>query len=218
MKTPFRLGGIAALIAFPFATALLGSEAEPLEAIFVVPVSPETKSYQSTGEYAIDRLMMTLLTDSANAVAQNQEVQALPTFHLKDLPMKNGTVGGLPRIKAMKLTSQKLRNPANAPDAAEKLALRKVQLAIENGSVPRLLLQRITWAENQYEWRVYKPLPNARQCGTCHAPAEQQSPELRAALSAKYPTDESSAYETGEWRGLIRVTVAEPPPSTSASN
>ncbi|PTX91487.1 DUF3365 domain-containing protein [Opitutus sp. ER46] len=202
---------MAAALAAVFVGCPLRAQEAPaaVEAEFVDPYDPEARSYVSAGSYAIDRLAMTMITDAAAAVSRGTEVAALPTCHLKDVPMKNGTVGGLPRITALKLTSLKLRNPANAPDAAEAEALKKVHYALMGGVPPKLLVQRIKQASGAYEWRVYKPLATIRQCGSCHAKAEEQSAELRAALQQKYNNDDSNSYGPGEWRGLIRVTVAD---------
>jgi hypothetical protein len=126
--------------------------------------------------------------------------------------MKEGLVGGMPRIKGMKLTSLKLRNPANAPDAAEKLALENVKTGLDAGNPPSLLVQKVTLPSGAVEWRVYKPLANIRQCGSCHAKPEEMPEDLRAALAKKYPSDQATGYSLGEWRGLVRVTVADPAP------
>ena len=215
MKTHARFSAclIAVVSLTPF---VLAEDAKPeIQAAFIDPASAEAKSYRVPGEYAIDRLVMTMVTDASRAVAGHTEVAALATFHLKDIPMKNGTVAGLPRISAVKLTSLKLRNPLNAPDAAEQLALEKVRREFEVGSPPSILVQRVQTAQGE-EWRVYKPLATIRQCGTCHATPEEQSPELRAAIQQSYPSDQSSSYGTGQWRGLIRVTVAPPAPPPAA--
>lgn len=217
---------LASAGAFGLACSLLAQDTPPEpEASFVDPDSAEAKSYRVAGSHAIDRLVMTLLTDCSAAVAGNKEVEALPTFHFKDVPLKNGTVAGMPRIKAVKLTSFKVRNPANAPDAAETLALTRFRMGIENGAPPPILVQQLKQAEGT-EWRVYKGLANIRQCGTCHGSPDEMTPELREALQKKYPDDQGNGFRLGEWRGVIRVTVADPaspgaaatpPAKTSAS-
>ena len=196
------------------AVSLRGEKADqPVKAVFVDPDSPDARSYRTTGEYAIGRLVMTMVTDCANAVARHNELTDLPKFHLKDVPMKGGTVAGLPRITAMKLTSLKLRNPANAPDGPDELALQQFSSDLETGEPPDVMVQKITHAEGKTEWRVYKPLANIRQCGSCHGDPADMPPDLRAALEAKYPKDQAVGHRLGEWRGLIRVTVADPPKS-----
>ncbi len=211
MKTCLRLGGIVVASAAIFGSLAFAEEAKSeSQATFVDPDSAEAKPYRDVGDRSIDRLAMTMITDAAGAVSRGTEVAALPNCHLKDVPMKDGTVGGLPRITAVKVTSAKLRNPENAPDAGEQAALEKYRIGIELGSPPKLLVQRVDLPNGAKEWRVYKPLVYIRQCGTCHARADEQSTELRTAIAAKYPKDEGTGYSAGQWRGLIRVTVAEP--------
>ncbi len=190
--------------------------AAPVHATFVDPDSPAAKPYRDTGDRAIDRFAMTMISEAASSVARDGAVAALAVCHLKNLPMTNGFVAGMPRISAMKLTSLKLRNPANAPDAAEELALAKVSADLEAGTPPNLLVQRIDLPGGGNEWRVYKPLVTIRQCMPCHGRTDEQSPELVAALKEKYPNDDATGYAPGQWRGLIRVTVAEPIPAKPA--
>lgn len=217
MNTSFRSAVcLAACVcaAVPFTTK--AEEAPAPVATFVEPTSTEAKPYRSTGEYAIDRLVMTMITDSAAAVSKQEEVAALSTFHLRDLPKKDGTIAGLPRIVDMKLTSLKVRNPKNAPDAAEKLALKKVQVDLDVGNPPRVLVQKIEQPGGAVEWRVYKPLANIKQCGSCHGKLADMAPELRTAIAKAYPEDKGYGFQTGEWRGLFRVTVAPPEAKAAA--
>lgn len=218
MQSRTRLGGALVLFTAILIGCALRAEDGPAnsEATFVDPDSADARSYRVAGEYAIDRLMMTLITDSSAAVARQTEVAALKTFHLKDVPMKNGTFGGLPRITAFKLSSLQVRNPTNAPDAAELAALNRVRVALDIGNPPRVLVQKIVAPGGTTEWRVYKPLANIRQCGTCHGNPSDMSAELRTAIHEKYPEDKAVNYATGQWCGLIRVTVGEPPPPKPA--
>lgn len=217
--TPSAAAFAIAAIAVPVLPCSLHAEnAAALETktTFIDPASPEARSYRVAGEYAIDRLVMTMITDSARAVLSGKEAEALDTFHLKDVPMKNGTVAGLPRIGAVKFTSLKLCNPDNAPDPAEQAALKNVQTELEGGVPPRILVQRIEGPTGTAEWRVYKPLANVRQCGSCHGPSDEMAPDLRQAFAKKYPNDAANGYRVGEWRGIIRVTVTDEPKALPA--
>ncbi len=219
MKTYVRLlQFVASAGAVILAPAGLTEESAPeVKAAFIEPDSAETRSIRDVGGHAIDRLAVTLITDVSNAVTRDGLVAALDQCHLKDVPTKDGLVGGMPRITAAKMTSLKIRSPANAPDAAEKLALNRVRIGLLVDNPPSILLQRIELPDGKIEWRVYKPLANIPQCGVCHAKPDKQPPELREALQKRYPNDEASAYELGEWRGLVRVTVAEANPPTPAA-
>jgi hypothetical protein len=49
------------------------------------------------------------------------------------------------------------------------------------------------------------------KCLACHGDSAGQSEALKTKLAALYPGDKASNYSAGEWRGLIRVTVADAP-------
>ncbi|HVU35080.1 MAG TPA: DUF3365 domain-containing protein [Opitutaceae bacterium] len=194
-------------------------EAEPttpaVDATFVDPDSAEAEPYRAVGDRAIDRFGVTIVSEASRA-ARDGPVNALALCHLKGIPVQGGFVGGVNRITAVKLTSLKVRDPANAPDPAEELALARVQSGIDLGMAPEILVQRIDSPGGGHEWRVYRPVAVLRQCAICHGPADQQPADLRAALQARYPNDQADGYQTGEWRGLIRVTVADPAPPAAA--
>lgn len=178
---------------------------------FLDPESPEAAEIRQLGEYAINRLAMTLVSEVTVAVNKSGAEKAIDVCHLKALPMTQGTIAGLPRIKEVKRTSLKLRNPRNAPDPAEALALQRVQKDLEAGTIPKVLVQQIDLGGGKSEWRVYRPIAVAPQCVTCHGPRDSFPPELRARLTEKYPEDQAVGYAAGQWRGLVRVTVGEPP-------
>ncbi len=187
-------------------------------AVFINPSSPEEKEIQSTGEYTINRLAMTMVNELRAALAKGPAEDAIAICHLKSLPMTGGKITGLPRITAIKRTSLKVRAPGNAPDEADKLALDYIDRALNAGeSPPKLLLQRIDASGSTPEWRVYRPLGITPQCATCHGEHAEQSPALRAKLDALYPADQATGYSPGQWRGLIRVTVAEAPAPAARS-
>ena len=58
---------------------------------------------------------------------------------------------------------------------------------------------------------MYKPLGATANCLVCHGDPAEQSPALRAKLNALYPANQAIGYAAHEWRGLIRVTVADAP-------
>lgn len=197
-----------------FVSRVLAGDAAPeLQAEFIEPESAETKAVRDAGDYAIGRLGMTMVTEASSTVAQLGAVAALDTCHLKDVPMKNGTIAGMPRIVAMKITSTKVRNLANAPDAAEQAALARMQASLDAGTPLRTIVQRVTPPTGKPEWRVYKPLATVKHCLVCHGAVDEMPADLKTALQTKYPNDQATGYRDRELRGLIRVTVADAPPT-----
>lgn len=193
------------------------SAASDLQAVFVDPAAPEVAEIRTLGERAINRVGVSMVSEVKLAVAKDGPEKAVEVCHLKALPMTGKVIDDMPRITAVKRTSLQLRNPANAPDAADQLALRKVQLDIERGeNPPKVLVQRIDLPGAAREWRVYRPIGVAQQCVVCHGERENLSPGLRQRLEERYPNDQATGYTIGQWRGLIRVTVAEASPPAKA--
>lgn len=217
MKT--RLPLIVALALTRASAAENSPNASPeLSAAFVEPDSVEVAEIRDVGERAINRLGVTLVNEVTVAVAKSGAEKAIDVCHLKALPLTGEIVAGMPRIMSVKRTSLRLRNPANAPDAADTLALARVAKDIQSGILPKVLVQRIERPGTKPEWRVYRPIGVAQQCVTCHGPRELLAPDVLARLEKRYPEDEATGYTVGQWRGLIRVSVAEPPPPSPAKS
>lgn len=177
-----------------------------MKATLVDPAHGPAADVCKIGEAAIGRLGYAMMNELAVAQSKGGLEAAVDVCHLK------GTID-LPGITGVKLTSLKLRNQANTPDAAEKQVLDYVETQMTNGEdLPRVLVQRVE-TENRTEWRVYRPLGLAPRCVACHGDPAGQPAALRAKLEKLYPTDQAGGYQTGEWRGLIRVIVA--PPATT---
>jgi hypothetical protein len=192
------------------ATAPAGNTAAvPLvTAEFVSPDAPEAAEIRILGDRAINRLAYSLVTEAAHAVSKQGEMGALGVCHLKSVSATGAVIPDMPRVTAWKRTSLRLRDPANAPDTADVLALNRMESELRAGNVPpKLLVQRVEQSDGTPEWRVYKPVAVLKQCVGCHGRDEIPA-DVRAELSRRYPLDQATGYAQGEWRGLVRVTVA----------
>jgi len=219
MKTRLLLVALfaaSAHAAAPEASPATAPAAPALKAVFVEPDSSEGAEVRRIGDNAINRLAFTMVNELNVAVAKGGFEGAVDVAHFKNLPMTGGRIVGLPQISAVKHTSFRLRNPANAPDAADALALDRVQHALAaNYDAPKVLVQRIDAPGAAPEWRVYRPLGAMPMCLKCHGDPAEQTPALRAKLNATYPTDNATGFRLGEWRGFLRVTVDLAPPPAS---
>jgi hypothetical protein len=204
------------LLAAAAAGPAFAAEGSAVSARFVDPDAAEHAEVRTLGERAINRLAATLGNEVAVATSKGGADKAVEFCHLKALPLTGEVLSGMPRITGIKRTSLKLRNPANAPDAAEQLALKRVEREIERGVLPKVLLQEVDLPAGKSEWRVYRPIGVAPQCVMCHGAPEAMPPELQKSLKARYPADEATGYTAGQWRGLIRVTVGAAPPPPPA--
>lgn len=216
MKTRFLLVATLVLVSAAATDSPAPTPAPPVSE-FVDPDSPGVAEVRALGERAINRLAFTMVNEVAVTVAKHGTEKAVDMCHLKALPLTGEIISGMPRITAVKRTSLRLRNPANAPDAADQLALERVQKDMEAGTLPKVLVQRIDLPAGKHEWRIYRPIGVAQQCITCHGARDSFSPDLQARLAKAYPADKATGYSVGQWRGLIRVTVADPPPVPAAA-
>ena len=219
MKTCRVPGAILLMAAAALAPPLRAADATPppdakppLTAVFVDPASPEAATVRRIGESAMNWLGSIMLRELSRAVAKDGLEGAVDVCHLKNLPMIDGRLSAFPQITAVKRTSLRLRNAANAPDAADQLALDEVVKALANDTAPKVLVQRIDRPNAAPEWRIYRPLGVMPECIGCHGDPGQQSPALREKLRRLYPADQSTGFAVGEWRGLLRVTVEPPAP------
>ncbi len=210
MKTPLPFVTCYLLLAFGSLAPAADSPGS-FSARFVDPDAPENAEVRAIGERAINRIAITLVNEVSVAVTKSGAEKAIDVCHLKALPLTGEIIAGMPRITGIKRTSLRLRNPANAPDAAEQLALKRVEKNIESGVLPKVLVQEIDLPGGKSEWRVYRPVGVAQQCVTCHGPEDSLTPGLQTRLKERYPSDQATGYAMGQWRGLIRVTVSDAP-------
>ena len=104
----------------------------------------------------------------------------------------------------LKRTSAKYRNPRNAPDELESVAIQYFDDALASGQeFPSFFVQRASPSE----FRYYQPLIVNDMCLQCHGSVDEISPAVVQALHAAYPNDMATGYATGDLRGVIRVTV-----------
>src|SRR3989338_928254 len=101
----------------------------------------------------------------------------------------------------IKRVSLKPRNEARAiPDAWEQAALEDFDKRAAAGEPPAQL-EKGEKVGNEY--RYVKALPVQPLCLSCHGPADQLSPAVKAALSQHYPNDRATGYSVGKTGGEI---------------
>lgn len=191
-----------------FAFAVTSSGAE-VRTTFVDPAAPQVADIRQAGEAATAAVAGRLITELTAALADGGPEKAVEICHVRAQPLTRETPPGHPRVTAVKRTSLRLRNPANAPDAAERVALDHVAGLVARGEpAPALLVQKIeTPGTPVPEWRVYRSVFIQPACLACHGSPEAQTPSLRALLRERYPQDAATGYAVGDWRGFLRTTV-----------
>jgi hypothetical protein len=75
--------------------------------------------------------------------------------------------------------------------------------------IDSIIVQRVDRPNQPTEWRVYRPIATTKSCLVCHGNPSTFRPEVKAALDHLYPLDKAVDYQAQEFRGVIRVSVAE---------
>jgi len=155
-------------------------------------------------EPAAGELLRTLVARVTAAVEEGGTAHGVEYCSLDAIPLTRLVEANLGGDLTLKRTSFRYRNPANAPDEAEEMALRYFEDAIlADGNAPAHYVQRVS----EEELRYYRPLFVGQFCLQCHGDPEAMDPETRAKLAAKYPGDLATGYEAGDFRGAVRVSV-----------
>lgn len=177
--------------------------------IFVQPDDPRVAGIRQAGERAIDHAGNTLVLEVRRVLTDTAPAMALGRLHLRDYKPPPAPKG-LPVVTTIRRTSLLIRNPANAPDAADLAALSRLDQEIKDGdTVSNVLVQRVTLPGQTPEWRVYRPLVTLKQCTACHGPANALAPGVADALQVFYPTDKAVDYRAGSWRGVLRASIPD---------
>lgn len=103
----------------------------------------------------------------------------------------------------VKRTTQQTRNPRNAPDSLEAVALEHFRAADEAGEELTSHVQRT----DAGDYRYYMPLRMGHMCLECHGQRDELDREVRDLLDTRYPADQATGYAEGDLRGVVRVTV-----------
>lgn len=210
MKAYALAATVFGLAAQAMAASQASATSAGLSAAFVDPAAPEVAELRAVGERALARTGYTLVAEASSSVRKSGPVAAMAVCHLKNMAAGGKAIPDMPQVKAVRRTSLRLRDSANAPDFADQLALDHIRRTLDRGDAPAsLLVQRITREEKTVEWRLYRPLAVAPQCVACHGARADMSPELREEIDRRYPDDAASDYQAGEWRGILRVSLSD---------
>ncbi len=103
-------------------------------------------------------------------------------------------------------TAIRLRNPDNAPDAAELAVLRDFLARAADGETLAKMEQAFedSAAEGGPVFRYMKAIPTGELCLTCHG--SKIDPELAARIRASYPKDQATGFKLGELRGAFTLS------------
>ena len=176
---------------------------------FVDRGDPAVATIASAGFDEITRIGGLMVNEVNEALVNQDAAIAVSAMHLKNFALPK-PVAGKPTITAAKRTSLMIRDPQNAPDAADAAALELIHKQLMDGEKPdAMIVQRVDRPNKPVEWRVYRPIATSKSCLVCHGDPEKFRPEVKAALDHLYPQDKAVDYQAQEFRGVLRVSLAE---------
>lgn len=203
------------LLSLLLGASLLGTTPQTpiteLKFTWVEADDPAAAAIRRTGEDWISRVGQQLAGEVNRVLASQGTEEAVGLLHLKKFPLPAASPGK-PFVTAVKRTSLRVRDPANAPDNADLAALLSIQKELMDGNTPpKVLVQQVAaTATHPFEWRVYRPISTMASCLVCHGPMDSVLPGVRARIERLYPTDQAHNYAAYEWRGVIRVSIMMP--------
>ncbi len=135
----------------------------------------------------------------AQAMGAGGPAAAVTVCH-DDAPRIAREVGAERKVEIGR-TSDRLRNPGNAPPAWARSAVERMagRPAAEVGPLAVDLGDRVG---------VLLPIAVKSACLGCHGPAAGLSPKVKEALAAAYPADRATGYAEGDARGFTWVVTA----------
>jgi Protein of unknown function (DUF3365) len=102
----------------------------------------------------------------------------------------------------IKRTSDKYRNPSNAPDSMEQ----RIMAAFHQLKNKQQAIKPVLEEDNQGKYHYFKPIILQAMCINCHgSKAEQIQPAVWQSIQQKYPADLAYDYKEGDLRGMWHV-------------
>ena len=164
-----------------------------------IPDAPvEMREALSRADLLILSLQDALQRELTGALAQGGPAFALQSCHIDVV----GTTQRIERLRNVHAgrTSDRLRNPANAP-RPWAAALVKANAGRFTRDVPGFAVDLGDTVG------VLRPIAHRPMCDSCHGATAQIDPAVRRAVQQRYPADSATGFTTGEIRGWFWVEV-----------
>ncbi len=163
----------------------------------------EIASVIATGNAASKQLIQKLGSNLKAHLKSGGPIEAAAFCATEAYPLTDELNSKLGKAVNVKRISLKNRNPANAPQADEKVVLEALE-SLNNAGVmlPKMLIKAV----DADTYKYYKPLRiNKEVCLKCHGNIAKS--EVGALIAKHYPEDKATGYKMGDLRGAIVVTI-----------
>jgi len=169
----------------------------------------ELKTATTIGEKASMELMQTLKAQLQQAIQDSGAAYAIRFCNTSALPLTRKVAFNQPDGVTIKRTSERYRNPVNAPDPLEEEVLATLAEAYASGKNTGGPLMRTTNENGHRTYHYFKPMIMAELCTNCHGQRTSMDSAVVRVLDERYPDDRAVGYEAGDFRGVIHVVVAQ---------
>jgi len=185
-----------------FRLALLTLLALPLLAATPLP-PPATDELVAEARALAGKLQQGLQGELFAALKQGGPVNALTVCRDRAPGIATTTATGTPWQVGR--TAERFRNPANAPDAWESVALTEFARRLQQGEAPPQIERwEIVERDGARVFRYARAIVTAEPCLNCHGAALQ--PEVAAEIRRLYPQDRATGFTAGELRGAFTLS------------
>ncbi|MDD4932338.1 MAG: DUF3365 domain-containing protein [Methylacidiphilaceae bacterium] len=184
-----------------------------IEPVVLQPTLEETARVRAIAQPVAQTLLRTIREELVDALAKGGPAGAISVCQIQ-APTLTQQVRDQARpagaIFLLKRTSNRVRNPADAPDPVEAQALQiYLEAASRRESLPPDLVQKVERA-GKTSYRYYQPIHVAALCLSCHGDPAALSPDVKTLLHERYPQDQATGYKDGDFRGLVVVGLTPP--------
>lgn len=163
----------------------------------------DTRVWKKKGDSIVNQTFDTLRKTLTRAIGEKGLAGAVEFCSTQALELTHAFTGeGI----TVKRSSDKLRNPANAPDSVETRILSSfLQLKTENGELKPVLEKD---AAGNYHY--FKPIMLQAMCLNCHGDKTTQiEPDVWSVIQQKYPADAAFDYKEGDLRGIWHIMFSK---------
>jgi hypothetical protein len=160
------------------------------------------------GKKSAEILMKTLKKELFAAMAKDGVAGAINICKDRALQITDSLAHADPMIIDIKRTTNKYRNSKNKPDEIDAQILSKFENQFASGDkLPEFVVKKYQVDGKTYP-RYYQPMKIQPLCTSCHGDQAKMKKEVVSILTEAYPEDKAHGYQSHDFRGLIRVTLA----------
>ena len=171
------------------------------------PTEEEADNVMPIGEEVSGKLLAALKKELVQGIKNEGIVGATRLCNIRAMPLTHMLEVASEYPIHLRRTSFKYRNPKNAPDEFEELALRYFEKEVKGKKpLPKDYIQKIKTEDKVYYY-YYKPLKVGALCLNCHGDPASMDPSLVNLLKEKYPEDKALNYSEGDLRGLVSIKI-----------